>query len=69
MTERVDNGNIYESRFSNDHVDALKRKAKYLKRIGRGYNNFQHLRNRFLFVTRIYPSLDDRQPIKGTIEL
>lgn len=69
MTERVGNGNVYESRLSNGPIEALNRKAKDLKRSGRGYMNFQHLRNRFLFATRIDPSLDGKEPIKWTEEI
>ena len=69
MTERVGNGNVYESRLSNGPIEALNRKAKDLKRSGRGYRNFQHLRNRFLFATRIDPSLDGKEPIKWTEEI
>ena len=45
-------GTIIESRLSNGPIESLNRKAKDLKRNGRGYTNFEHLRKRFLFATR-----------------
>ncbi|MBQ3612360.1 MAG: transposase [Firmicutes bacterium] len=50
-------------------IEALNRKAKDLKRSGRGYRNFDHLRNRFLFSTRIDPALDGREPIHWSDEI
>ena len=69
MTERVGKGNVYESRLSNGPIESLNRKAKDLKRSGRGYRNFEHLRNRFLFATRNDPALDGREPIKWFDEI
>lgn len=69
MTERVGNGNVYESRLSNGPIESLNRKAKDLKRSGRGYRNFEHLRNRFLFATRNDPALDGREPVKWFDEI
>lgn len=69
MTERVGKGNVYESRLSNGPIESLNRKAKDLKRSGRGYRNFEHLRNRFLFATRSDPALDGREPIKWFDEI
>lgn len=40
------------SRLSNGPIESLNRITKDLKRQGRGYGNFAHLRNRFLFATR-----------------
>lgn len=34
------------------------RKAKDLKRLGRGYRNFEHFRTRFLFATRDNPVIN-----------
>lgn len=45
-------GETIESRLSNGPIESLNRKAKDLKRSGRGYANFEHLRKRFLFATR-----------------
>ena len=40
------------TRLSNGPIESLNRKAKDLKRNGRGYTNFENLRSRFLFSTR-----------------
>ena len=69
MTERVGKGKVYESRLSNGPIESLNRKAKDLKRSGRGYRNFEHLRNRFLFSTRNDPALDGREPISWDDEI
>ena len=69
MVERIGDGSVYESRLSNGPIEALNRKAKDLKRSGRGYRNFDHLRNRFLFSTRINPALDGREPIHWSDEI
>lgn len=53
MVER----NGTQSRLSNGPMESLNRKAKDLKRYGRGYINFDHLRNRFLFATRKNPHI------------
>lgn len=42
----------YASRLSNGPMESLNRIPKDMKRIGRGYENFQHIRNRFLFSQR-----------------
>ena len=42
----------YDSRISNGPIECLNRYAKDLKRNGRGYTNFEHMRNRFLFAKR-----------------
>lgn len=42
----------YDSRISNGPIECLNRYAKDLKRNGRGYTNFEHMRNRFLFAQR-----------------
>lgn len=68
MTERTGGGKVYDSRLSNGPIESLNRKAKDLKRSGRGYRNFEHLRNRFLFATRNDPALDGREPIKWSDE-
>lgn len=52
---------IYDSRLSNGPIESLNRKAKDLKRSGRGYRNFAHLRNRFLFSTRFDPALNGKE--------
>ena len=52
MVERHGSGNIYNSRLSNGPIESLNRKVKDLKRLGRGYRNFEHFRARFLYATR-----------------
>lgn len=58
MTEKIGNGKIYDSRLSNGPIESINRKAKDLKRLGRGYKNFEHFRNRFLYSTRSNPTLN-----------
>lgn len=52
MIERYCQGDTHVSRLSNGPMESLNRIAKDLKRHGRGYQNFEHLRNRFLFSQR-----------------
>ena len=62
MVEKIGVGNLqYETRLSNGPIESLNRKAKDLKRQGRGYRNFGHLRNRFLFATRANAPLNGRE--------
>lgn len=70
MVERIGPDGIYDSRLSNGPIESLNRKAKDLKRNGRGYRNFNHLRNRFLFSTRMSPVLNgkDGPSLKYNIE-
>ncbi len=58
MVERCGPGGLYTSRLSNSPIESLNRKVKDLKRLGRGYTNFEHFRNRFLFATRNNPVLN-----------
>ena len=58
MVEKVGNGKIYDSRLSNGPIESMNRKVKDLKRLGRGYRNFDHFRNRFLYATRSAPVLN-----------
>ena len=58
MVERHGEGRIYNSRLSNGPIESLNRKAKDLKRLGRGYRNFEHFRTRFLYATRNNPVLN-----------
>lgn len=46
------NGETVQRRLSNGLMESMNRKPKDLKRIARGYRNFEHLRNRILFGTR-----------------
>ena len=51
MVEKYGAGKIYSSRLSNGPIESLNRKVKDLKRLGRGYRNFEHFRTRILMVT------------------
>ena len=55
MAEKNGPGGLYNSRLSNGPIESLNRKIKDLKRLGRGFRNFEHLRNRFLYATRNNP--------------
>lgn len=52
LAQRVSKDGKYQSRLSNGPMEALNRIPKDMKRIGRGYTNFEHIRNRFLFSQR-----------------
>ncbi len=58
MVEKIGNGKIYDSRLSNGPIESMNRKVKDLKRLGRGFRNFEHFRNRFLYATRATPILN-----------
>lgn len=58
MVEKIGNGKIYDARLSNGPIESLNRKVKDLKRIGHGFRNFEHFRNRFLYATRSSPVLN-----------
>lgn len=58
MVEKHGGGEVYKSRLSNRTMGSVNRKAKDLKRLGRGYRNFEHYRNRFLYATRGNPVLN-----------
>lgn len=60
MMTKIVSGDKHESRLSNGPMESLNRKAKDLKRLCRGFSNFEHLRNRFLFAARINPALDGK---------
>ena len=53
--EKIGNGKIYDSRLSNGPIESINRKVKDLKRLGRGFLNFEHFRNRFLYAARSAP--------------
>lgn len=57
MVEKCGPGGLYDSRLSNGPIESLNRKVKDLKRLGRGFRNFEHFRNRFLYATRNNPVL------------
>lgn len=58
MVEKIGNGKIYDARLSNGPIESINRKVKDLKRLGRGFRNFEHFRNRFLYATRFSPVLN-----------
>lgn len=58
MVEKHGYGKVYESRLSNGPIESINRKIKDLKRLGRGFRNFEHFRNRFLYATRQEPVLN-----------
>lgn len=58
MVEKIGPGKIYDARLSNGPIESINRKAKDLKRLGRGFRNFEHFRNRFLYATRSTPILN-----------
>lgn len=58
MVEKMGNGKIYNSRLSNGPIESINRKVKDLKRLGRGFRNFEHFRNRFLYAARTAPILN-----------
>lgn len=58
MVEKIGNGKIYDSRLSNGPIESINRKVKDLKRLGHGFRNFEHFRNRFLYATRSAPVLN-----------
>ncbi len=71
MVERHGEGRIYNSRLSNGPIESLNRKAKDLKRLGRGYRNFEHFRTRFLYATRNNPVINgssSSNPVQYFIE-
>lgn len=66
MVEKYGAGKIYSSRLSNGPIESLNRKVKDLKRLGRGYRNFEHFRTRFLYATRDTPvinGINDYNPV------
>lgn len=52
LHEKIGSDGVYTARLSNGPIESLNRKAKDMKRNARGFTNFEHLRNRFLFATR-----------------
>ena len=42
LVEKEGPGGIYDSRMSNGPIESLNRKVKDLKRLGRGFRNFEH---------------------------
>lgn len=58
MVSKIGNGKLYDARLSNGPIESINRKVKDLKRLGRGFRNFEHFRNRFLYATRSTPVLN-----------
>ena len=58
MVEKHGSSKVYSSRLSNGPIESINRKVKDLKRLGRGFRNFEHFRNRFLYATRQNPVLN-----------
>lgn len=58
MVEKHGAGKVYNSRLSNGPIESINRKVKDLKRLGRGFRNFEHFRNRFLYASRQTPVLN-----------
>ena len=58
MVEKISKTGTYRSRLSNGPIESINRKIKDLKRNGRGFRNFDHFRNRFLYATRSKPVLN-----------
>ena len=58
MVQKHGAGKIYDSRLSNGPMESLNRKIKDLHRLGRGFQNFEHFRNRFLYAARHTPVLN-----------
>ena len=58
MVEKHGAGKVYDSRLSNGPIESINRKIKDLKRLGRGFRNFEHFRNRFLYASRRSPVLN-----------
>lgn len=58
MVEKYGAGKLIDARLSNGPIESLNRKIKDLKRLGRGFKNFEHFRNRFLYATRNNPVLN-----------
>lgn len=58
MVEKHGAGKVYNSRLSNGPIESINRKVKDLKRLGRGFRNFEHFRNRFLYASRRSPVLN-----------
>lgn len=66
MVEKHGYGKIYDSRLSNGPMESINRKVKDLKRLGRGFVNFEHFRNRFLYATRqnpVFNGVSDYTPV------
>lgn len=64
MVEKVCNNDTHMSRLSNGPIESINRKIKDLKRNGRGWRNFEHFRNRFLYSNRENPIFNGSPSVK-----
>lgn len=60
LTKKITTDGIHESRLSNGPIESMNRKVKDMIRICRGFQSFEHLRNRFLFAARKDPELQGK---------
>lgn len=67
MVEKQNSDNT-KCRLSNGPIESLNRKAKDLKRLGRGFRNFEHFRNRFLYAVRDNPELNGNIDERNTFD-
>lgn len=58
MVSRIGPGGLYDARLSNGPIESINRKVQDMQRMGRGFRNFDHMRNRFLFSTRKNPVIN-----------
>lgn len=58
VVKKYGNGEMYDARLSNGAIESINRSVKDIRRNGRGYSNFDHFRNRFLYGTRKNPVID-----------
>ena len=68
MVSRLTTEGVKDSRLSNGPMESMNRKVKDLKRMGRGYRNFDHFRNRFLYAARSAPVIDASPDPQHTYE-
>ncbi len=71
MVEKLGKSGAYKSRLSNGPIESINRKVKDLKRNGRGFRNFEHFRNRFLYAARSEPVLNGMEcfnPVKNRLK-
>lgn len=57
MIQKTTQVGTFSARLSNGPIESINRVSKDMKRTGRGYRNFEHFRNRFLFGTRNNPPI------------
>ena len=67
MVEKICKNKTYMSRLSNGPIESINRKIKDMKRSGRGWRNFEHFRNRFLYANRENPVFNGSPKIKSVV--